>query len=380
MTRPGPPRTLVLLLVVGVLLAALLRRDADPTAMSDPVTSGPACEEGPRADGDRVGFSPGASFYGDPQVMAEDLAAMAEIGATWVRLDLDWSWVERTRGAPDWDATDTAIELAGDAGLRVLLLVAYTPGWARPEGTDDKTPPTDPADFAAFAARAVERYGDEVAAWEVWNEPNVAGFWRPRPDPAAYAVLLAETTAAMREADPGVAVVSGGLAPASDTADGAELAPERFLAAVADAGALDDVDAVGVHPYSFPSLPDGDEPWNLFGRLPALADIAVDGDGRRLPLWLTEYGFPTGDHPRAVAESVQAEGIIEAITAANATPGLGPLFVYTDRDRSGEADAGGFGVRREDGDPKRAWLALRDALRCAPLTVSSDETSVGGWT
>lgn len=354
---------LLLLLVAAALVAVLLRPDEEPSVVP---TDGPvpACDPGPRADGRLVGYSPGASFYGDPAAMADDLDAMAESGATWVRLDLDWSWVERTRGAPDWDATDTAVGLAREAGLRVLLLVAYTPAWARPAGTDDKTPPTDPADFAAFAGRAVERYGDTVDAWEVWNEPNLDSFWRPRPDPDAYARLLVETTAAIRAVDADAFVLSGGLAPAADTVDGAEWEPERFLTAVAAAGALDDVDAVGIHPYSFPALPDGGEPWNLFGRLPALAELAVDGAGRSLPLWLTEYGFPTGDHPRAVTEAVQAEGIVAAIVGAQATPGIGPLFVYADRDRDEEADPGGFGVRDVDGTPKPAWHAIHEALRC----------------
>lgn len=354
---------MLLLLVVAALVAVLLRPDEEPPAGSTE-GSPPACGPGPRADGRFVGYSPGASFFGDPAEVAADLDAMAESGATWVRLDLDWSWVERTRGAPDWDATDTAVGLARDAGLRVLLLVAYTPAWARPAATDDKTPPTDPADLAAFAARAVERYGDTVDAWEVWNEPNLDAFWQPRPDPDAYARLLVETTAAIRDVDPDAFVLSAGLAPATDTVDAAEWEPERFLAAMAAAGALDDVDAVGIHPYSFPALPDGGEPWNLFGRLPALAELAVDGSGRRLPLWLTEYGFPTGDHPGRVNEEVQAEGIVAAIAAAQATPGIGPLFVYADRDRDEEADPGGFGVRDADGAPKPAWHALHEALRC----------------
>jgi hypothetical protein len=354
----------LLLLVAAALVAVLLRPDEEPPAPPTVAPPDPACGPGPRADGALVGFSPGASFFGDPQEMADDLAAMAESGATWVRLDLDWSWAERTRGAPDWDATDTAVGLARDAGLRVLLLVAYTPSWARPEGTDDKTPPTDPSDLAAFARRAAVRYGDTVDAWEVWNEPNLDAFWRPRPDPAAYARLLVETTEAIRTVDPDAFVLSGGLAPATDTVDGAEWEPERFLAAVAAAGGLDAVDAVGMHPYSFPSLPDGGEPWNLFGRLPALAELAVDREGRAMPLWLTEYGFPTGDHPESVTEELQAQGIVEAIVAAQSMPGIGPLFVYADRDRDEEADPGGFGVRAVDGAPKPAWLAIREAVRC----------------
>ena len=36
-----------------------------------------------------------------------------------------------------------------------------------------------------------QRY-PEAAAIEIWNEPNVHWFWRPRPDPARYTELLVE--------------------------------------------------------------------------------------------------------------------------------------------------------------------------------------------
>src|SRR5439155_16083437 len=90
-----------------------------------------------------------------------------------------------------------------------------------------------------------------VAAWEVWNEPNIAAFWSPKPDPVLYARLLAAAAAAIRETDPHALVLSGGLATASDRSNGRTIAPETFLAALYRRGVRHTFDAVAVHPYAY---------------------------------------------------------------------------------------------------------------------------------
>jgi hypothetical protein len=354
----------MVLATIGVVVAARSHSD-EPEALETPL----ACTGVAGLDGGLVGFSPGSGFESGDDADG-DAAAMAATGAGWIRLDLDWSWVERTRGAPDWTASDRSVDLARRNGLRVLFLVAYTPEWARPAGTTDKHPPRRLEDFAAFVSSAVRRYRGQVEAWELWNEPNLSTFWAPAPDAAGFAALVRAGTVAIRRLEPDAVVVSGGLAPAADLDDGSERSPERFLAEVADAGGLEGVDGVGIHPYSAPGLPSGTQPWNLFNRLPGLRDLVAERTGRSIPLWLTEYGLPAGDNSRAVSERVQARGIVEAVTLAQRMDGIGPLFVYADRDRpdrsSGIADGGGFGLRRTDGSPRPSYRALRNALRCPP--------------
>jgi hypothetical protein len=46
----------------------------------------------------------------------------------------------------------------------------------------------------------------------VWNEPNVSLFWRPAPDPRAYALLVRRVSEAMRAVDPAIKIVAGVLA------------------------------------------------------------------------------------------------------------------------------------------------------------------------
>jgi len=59
-----------------------------------------------------------------------------------------------------------------------------------------------PKDFDAFARRMVllaKRY-PFVRYWQIWNEPNIPSFWRPRADPQAYARLVDTVVRAFRAA------------------------------------------------------------------------------------------------------------------------------------------------------------------------------------
>jgi xylan 1,4-beta-xylosidase len=70
------------------------------------------------------------------------------------------------------------------------------------------TPPRDYADWTALVGATlqhlIERYGaDEVTTWpvEVWNEPNLGGFWKDA-DRREYFRLYKETALAVKAADP----------------------------------------------------------------------------------------------------------------------------------------------------------------------------------
>ena len=55
--------------------------------------------------------------------------------------------------------------------------------------------PTNPADFAAFAAHSVQQVPG-VAAWEIWNEADDNLFWENGPNAPAYAALSSTAASA----------------------------------------------------------------------------------------------------------------------------------------------------------------------------------------
>ncbi|HVF32730.1 MAG TPA: cellulase family glycosylhydrolase [Acidimicrobiales bacterium] len=285
--------------------------------------------------GARTGFAPTSRMllWGSDADLARDLDLMKATGAGWIRFDFDWASAEATRGSYNWAYIDRVVRQATMRGLRILATPAYTPAWARPAGTTDKTPPTDPAAFAAFVGAAVRRYSPMgVRHWEIWNEPNIIHFWKPRPDASAYATLLMQASAAVRAADPGATVISAGLAPAADTADGNYVSPRTFLSRLYAAGARSSFDAVGMHPYAFPYGIGAVGDWNQFQSMPKTAALlAAHGDGHK-KIWATEFGAPTGTDSQAMSEAGQANMISTAWAQWSQWPYAGPIFWYAARD------------------------------------------------
>lgn len=308
-----------------------------------------------------VGLSPGFALIDLPPArLRADLDAIRRSGASWVRVDLSWARVESVQGRRDWADTDRVLGAARRAGLRVLAVVGYRPAWgALPDGS------AAPAAFGRFVDAAARRYARRVAAWEVWNEPNLAAAWSARPSPAAYARLVGAAAPGIRRHDPGADVVIGALAPAVDARDGSQVSPLTFLRRLYADG-LDRrlFDAVSVHPYSYPALPGGGQQWNTFSRLPDLHGVLRRAGDGATPLWLTEYGAPTGRSDRAVTPTRQARMIAEAVRRARAHPFVATLFIYALRDARPDLldPEANFGLLRHGGRPKPGWTALRRTL------------------
>lgn len=310
------------------------------------------------------GMSLSTALYGDELVLQQEVAGIAASGATLVRVDFDWSVVEPQPGRFDWHYLDRLVALTQEHGLAVLAVIDYTPGWARATGTSSHSPPLDPTDLGRFAAAATARYrSDGVHTWEIWNEPNISRFWEPRPDPDRYAAVLSAATTAIRRVDPHAYILSGGLSPVAGSGDEHQLPPTRFLAAVYRAGGMTGVDAVAMHPYTFPGRPS--DLGSAFRRLADLREVMQrhgDDDPR---VWVTEFGAPTGTGTGAVTEQEQAQILADACVQAQRRTWIVAFVVYQLAD--GGTDQRdieqNFGLRRHDQSPKPAWqswLSCRD--------------------
>jgi Cellulase (glycosyl hydrolase family 5). len=306
------------------------------------------------------------------------LDGIAATGVRWLRLDFDWSVIQD--GGPEafnWSDTDQVVDAAHRRNLSIIALVTYTPEWARPPGSPDKNPPTDPDDFARFVSAAAQHY-PEVTTWEIWNEPNVATFWYPRPDPEGYTALLVRASAAIRAVDPTATIVSGGLAPASDPADRSQIDDRSFLTRVYEAGGGPAFDAVGLHPYSFPHLPQFAADYNTFATAPGLYQVMVDHGDAAKRIWGTEVGAPTEGGSGSVPESRQAEIATQAYRRWTAWKFTGPLiwFAFADAGSAPDNRDDHYGLITADGREKPALAAFRAIVRA----LLARQQSAGGST
>lgn len=363
--RRGPARRLGLL---AALLASLLPAAAAPAAV-------PLEQRGVAID---------ISFTEPASAELADVDAAAALGATTVRVALDWSGLEPLRRGQyaTWylDRLDALVARAAARDVRVLLTPLRTPCWAGTVANACGRPtlarevslksPRDPADYGRFTAFLAGRYGTRLAGIEVWNEPNMPSFWNERDPVGTYVRLLRATYPLVKRAAPTLPVVAGALA-GSDAA---------FLDRLYVAGMKGSYDVLSVHPYN-----DGRDPaqlldarWASATFLQGLRTIRATRDARRdtTPVWLTELGWNTSTQRGltwldGVTPAQQADYLRRAIAMLQ-DPAWGidftsGVFVYRLRDIGTDPanPQHNYGLMAMDRTPKPALGAVGAAFRGA---------------
>jgi hypothetical protein len=295
----------------------------------------------------------------------DDLLQLAHDGGfTWLVQLVEWREVEPVPGEYFWEYPDWLVRAAEYYGLDLVLRLDHPPSWAVP--LDDWA-------YAAFVRQVAARYRGRVAAYVIWNEPNLAAEWGGQaPDPAGYVELLCAAQATIRTADPEALVVSAGLAP-TNHADVSAIDDRFYLQAMYDAGAAPCFDVLAVHPYGFAYPPD--DPYGThddlnFARLADLRAIMIQNRDGDKPVWATELGWttdPVGAERQwlRVSEEEQSQYLVGAVQQASREwPWLERIAVWN---ASSGLPAGderrGYSILADDGTPKPAYGALAEILK-----------------
>jgi xylan 1,4-beta-xylosidase len=234
---------------------------------------------------------------------------------------------------------------------------------------------------AAYIRHIEKRYGkDEVRTWffEVWNEPNLSGFWEGA-DQKAYFELYDLTAKTIKSFDPALRV--GGPSTA-----GAAWVPE-FLAHVKQNGAA--VDFVTTHTYG---VQGGflDEEGKSDTKLDPSPD-AIIGDVQRvrkeisaspfpeLPLYFTEWSTSYTPRDPVHDSYISAPYILTKLKASQGLLQGMSYWTYTDLfEEPGPPTApfqGGFGLLNPQGIRKPAFFAYKylHALQGESLKTSDPQ-------
>jgi len=305
----------------------------------------------------------------------------------------------------DWTGIDRLYDAMLARGIRPFVELGFTPEamktspltifyWKGNTSHPQPGPWTELID--AFVRHLIQRYGiDEVRRWpfEVWNEPNLDGFWE-KADQKAYFELYANTARTMKKIDPALRV--GGPATA-----GAAWVPE-FLA-YAKASNVP-VDFVTTHSYG---VTEGflDE-YGKSDRILATDPNSIIGDVRRnrqeieasafpgIPLYVTEWSTSYNPRDKVHDSYISAPWILTRLRATRGYAQAMSYWTYSDLfEEPGPPDApfhGGFGLMTRDGVRKPAWFAYKylDALRGHEIpsaddkvlaAADGDKTAVVAW-
>jgi hypothetical protein len=314
-------------------------------------------------DGPTIGVSIPSLIVQKPATQAAWLANLKSIGITSIRAGADWSSIQ---GAGPtryyWAQLDQEIDSIRAAGMTVDLVIMGSPRWAAARGASGPyRQPASPAAFARFAAAVAARYAPKgVEDFEIWNEPNNAAFWQPKPNPAVYTADLRAAYASIKSVDPLALVITGGLAP--ETTHGKDISPITFLSDMYADGAKGSFNAIGYHPYSYPAMPNTYEPWSGWSQMAetptSIESVLAANGAASTPLWLTEVGAPVAG-PGGVGTVGQAQELTQAIDDAKASRLIGALYIYTYKDSGRDR----FGLLNSHGSPKAAFAAVKAAIQ-----------------
>ena len=372
------------------------------------------------------------SYYPDPQTGSGRpfLQDARDAGSRWDRFPFDWYRIEPASG--NWDPVvragyDDLVDDLHAAEMNMVGVLLGTPDWAASSGVQglearpfDQRPPAwyapvphqdgllapqaasaissppeglyeewndwvtsdgDPVNYwGRFVYDVVGRYGDRVKHWEMWNEPDDAGweyFWTGTD--ADYAQLLKVGYRATKAACSDCTVLFAGLLYWRDPA---------FFERVLDI-LNDDPDAptsnyffdvMSVHFYSRPS--------NTCDQVNHIRDrmgVYVPDH----PIWLTETGVPVWDdglvdpdpskYDWAATQEEAAAYVIQSYANAHAS-GIERYFFFRvhDADMAYSPDFPEFfGLVRNDQSPRPAYGAYQVATTYLVSPTFTTRVSTG---
>ncbi len=185
---------------------------------------------------DRESFDPARTY-----------SHIAELGVKWARCQTGWCRSEKRKGEYDFAWLDGIVDSLRSAGVQPWFNlgygnVLYTPGAPHPTavGFAPVFSETARASWLGYVRAMAEHYRGRVTHWEIWNEPNLGGFWRPnKPNPPDYVDLVKITAPLIRKIVPGAVIVGGGFS----------RIPYRFIEDCLRAGMAPYIDKLSYHPY-----------------------------------------------------------------------------------------------------------------------------------
>ncbi|HRO89852.1 MAG TPA: cellulase family glycosylhydrolase [Promineifilum sp.] len=261
---------------------------------------------GPPLNRDEIGIQ----IYLHRQDVRDLLRHLEALDVGWVKVQVSWKLHEPRPGEYNeelFGELDRLIDGANGQNVKVLLSVSKAPEWSRPT-TEMDGPPSDYALFEGFMRYLATRYTGKVAAYELWNEPNLQREWNGTPLSAADLVeLIRRGAAGVRAVDPAALIISA--APATTGInDGVNAIDDRvYFGGMLAAGVASVIDGAGVHPYGWANPPDSraadatqvssshnNHPSFFFAdTLEDYRAMLVAAGAADIELWPTEFGWGT---------------------------------------------------------------------------------------
>jgi beta-xylosidase len=289
------PSLLLALLLAGAVLLSR-KAEAEVTELRGPHTL---------VWSEHLGVNAQFHFY-PVEVQERQMLAVRELGLEWVRIAMHWALLEPQQDQFNLVAFDAAAESMRRHGLKPVGFLAGSAPFASsaPPGAEhvDQYPPKNPQLYIDSLLKFIQRYPD-FRVWQIWNEPNIYPYWRPKEDAKAYAQLLFASAEAIKARYPDMPVATAGMAYFSQMP---YTNNELMLKLLLDEGLAKRDLIVAYHPYT--EEPEGDD----VAARDFLARVRFINQALRMhsikQIWATEWGWSSYSGPKEMQAIIGTDG------------------------------------------------------------------------
>jgi polysaccharide biosynthesis protein PslG len=363
----------------SLLVLALLAVTAGGCAFDDPEPSGP--EPIPESE-----LALGATYHPMREGVTDAeweraLEGLKELGGDVVRVDFGWDNFAPEPGPFDraeMARFDRFLDVAERNEIGVYLAWGGVPCWQSSNPAPGLCPSKDPFEYATWlpkdwaqyesaVAFTMERWGDRLYAFEVWNEPNNPSFLHSSDAARDYVEILRHTYPVVKDSAPDLPVIAGSIA----GSDG------RFLQQLYDLGMEGLYDALSIHPYGIEidSTPELIPPGKRLGGdrtifsfssgVEEIHRIMLRNDDES-DLWLSEFGYPTcapgSPDELCLTPAAQAKWLGRSVEQLRRWPFVRGALLYQLQDQPVAGVHTDFGLIDPAGKAKPSYAAVRRAI------------------
>jgi polysaccharide biosynthesis protein PslG len=315
-------------------------------------------------------FDIGISVHlaGNPGMLPSALSLISQAGANSVRDDVPWAQVERVKGQLTMPSgVDDLVDQALKANVQPLLILDYGNPFY-----DSGAKPVSPQALSAFARYAVfvvQHFKGRVHRYEMWNEWNVTTGGTRSGTPQEYVQFLRVVYPAVKAIDPSAVFIAGAIG-------GIKL---DWLSAMLSAGAIGSFDALSIHPYNFGRSTRTGDVWAQ-DMLATEAAIHRYTDGRDIPLYITEMGWPTYSGSTGISPKQAGVYLAQMFLLARTMTFIKGIWWYDFRDDGWDASnkENDFGLVDPNLKPKPAFAALATVVPIVRDTLGVEDLPTGG--
>jgi hypothetical protein len=331
-------------------------------------------------------YGQGTSWQDRPRV----LQLTKNAGFGWIRQQVRWMDLHDRSGAIYWAELDNIVADSNSAGVKLLLSVVAAPSWATSNGRNGLPNRANIPQFAYFMGEMAKRYKGKVAAYQIWNEQNLAVENGGRvADASLFMDVLVAGSQAIKANDPAAIVVSGPPATTETNSPTIAISDLTFFRQMfSDSRFRQNVDIIGVHAGGTSNPPDSmwpDRPGPgpnfvtsrefYFRRVEDYRALTLQYGLGDMKMWVTEFGWATRNNTpgyefgNAISFEKQAEWIVRAYQIARNewSPWMDGMFLWnlnfavpwTQLEGNPLHEQASFGVLNGDWSPRPAYTALQ---------------------